>query len=94
MLAVTIAFWVALTCAAVAVKPADVSPTPTVTLAGTVKFALLLESGTENPPLGAAAVSVTVHGVLEGVVRVVVVQPSVLRATGVGSVIVPAPPVA
>ena len=45
VLAVTIAFWVALTCAAVAVKPADVSPTPTVTLAGTVKFALLLESG-------------------------------------------------
>ena len=83
-----------LTCAAVAVKPALVSPTPTTTLAGTVTLELLLERGTVKPPLGAAAVKETVHGVLVGVVRVVVVQLSALNATEIGTVIVPEPPVA
>jgi hypothetical protein len=39
---------------------AVVEPCATVTLAGTVATLLLLESDTENPPDGAAAVSVTV----------------------------------
>jgi hypothetical protein len=83
-----------LTCAAVAVKLALVSPTPTTTLAGTVTLALLLERGTVNPPLGAAAVNETVQGVLVGVVRVVLVQLSALNATETGTVTVPEPPVA
>jgi hypothetical protein len=93
-LAVTVALWFALTCAALAVKLAEDNPAPTVTLAGTVRFALLLESATANPPPGAAAVSDTVHPVLAGVVRVVVVQLRALSAVGVGRVIVPLPPTA
>ena len=37
------------------------SPAPTLTLAGTVMLALLLDSATEAPPEGAAAVRVTVQ---------------------------------
>lgn len=73
-------------------NPAVVSPAPTVTLAGTVRLALLLERGTANPPAGAAPVSETVHPVLVGVLRVVVVQPTALRPTAAGSVMTPAPP--
>jgi hypothetical protein len=42
------------------VKVVLVAPGATVTLAGTVAMALLLESVTANPPPGAAAVNVTV----------------------------------
>ena len=45
----------------VAVKPAVVAPAPTVTLPGTVAFALLLDSATASPPPGAAPLSVTVQ---------------------------------
>jgi hypothetical protein len=65
--AVTMAVWLELTWPAVAVKPAEVWPEGTVTLAGTVRFPLLLTRGTANPPPGAAEVSVTVQGVLPGV---------------------------
>lgn len=75
-------------------KLALASPTPTTTLAGTVRLALLLDRGTVNPPVGAAAVKETVHEVVVGVVRVVLVQLIPLNATGVGMVIVPLPPVA
>jgi hypothetical protein len=92
VLAVTVALWFVLTSAALAVKLALVCPAPTVTLAGTVRLALLLERGTANPLPPAAAVSVTVHPVEAGVVRVVVVQLRLLRATGVGRVMIPAPP--
>jgi len=44
----------------VTVNVAALLPGGTVTLGGTVAAALLLESGTEAPPAGAAALSVTV----------------------------------
>jgi hypothetical protein len=50
-----------LTLATVAVNPAAVWPAETVTLAGTVKFALLLDTFTVAPPAAAGAVSVTVQ---------------------------------
>ncbi len=46
---------------AVAVKFADVAPDATVTEAGTVSAAALLESVTVIPPVPAACDSVTVH---------------------------------
>ncbi len=46
---------------AVAVKFADVAPDATVTEAGTVSAAALLESVTTMPPVPAACESVTVH---------------------------------
>ena len=42
------------------VKVAEVLPAVTVTLAGTVTLALLLERATTMPPVGAAPVNVTV----------------------------------
>jgi hypothetical protein len=50
-----------LTLATVAVKGALVRPEPTLTLAGTVMLALLLDRVTVEPLAGAAAVSVTVQ---------------------------------
>jgi len=49
-------------------------PELTVTLAGTVKLALLLLSVTPNPAAGAACVRVTVQDVLPGVLIVALVQ--------------------
>ena len=94
-LAVTVAAWLLLTCAAVAVKFALACPLATVTLVGTVTPALLLDIETANPPDGAAAVNETAHGVLAGVLRVVFVQLNPLsKAAGTGSEIVPEPPLA
>ena len=84
----------ALTCAAVAVKLLEVCPAATVTLDGTVRLVLLLESETVNPPEGAVPVNETVQGVFPGVLIVKLVQFSVLRETDTGSVIVPEPPLA
>ncbi len=44
-----------------ALKVAAVAPDATVTEAGTVSRALLLESVTDEPPAGAVCVSVTVQ---------------------------------
>ena len=64
-----------------AVKPAVVAPAPTVTFAGTVAFALLLDSVTRSPPLGAAPVSVTVQAEDPGAFTVPGVQFTLLTAT-------------
>ena len=53
--------------AAVAVNIAVVDPAFTVTVPGTVADALLLESATLAPPVGAAALSVTVQLLVPGV---------------------------
>jgi hypothetical protein len=47
--------------AAVALKLAAVAPEPTVTEAGTVNNALLLESVTTEPPAGAVWLNMTVQ---------------------------------
>ena len=75
-----------------AVKPAVVCPEATVTLDGTVRLPLLLESGTTNPPDGAAKFRVTVQGVLPGVVIVRLVQFTPLIVGG--TEIAPATPLA
>jgi hypothetical protein len=72
--AVITAAWSAVTCTAVAVKLAEVCPAARVTLAGTVRLPLLLESATRYPPASAAEVRETVHDILTGVATVVVVQ--------------------
>jgi len=81
-----------LTCAPVAVKVLLVCPEATVTLEGTVRLALLLESDTANPLPVAAPVNATVHVVLPGVLMVELVQLRLLKATVPGREIVPEPP--
>lgn len=70
---------------------AEVCPALTVTLAGTVRLGLLLERATENPPVGAAKFSETVHGVLPGVLIVLDVHAT---ETTWGSEMVPELPAA
>jgi sulfur carrier protein ThiS len=81
-----------LTCAPVAVKVLLVCPEATVTLEGTVRLALLLESDTANPPPVAAAVNPTVQEVLPGVLMVELVQLRLLSAVVTGREIDPDPP--
>ena len=69
-----------------------VCPAATDTLAGTVRLVLLLESRTANPPSGAVPVSVTVHGVLPGVLIVRLVQLRPLKETDTGREIAPPTP--
>jgi len=71
-----------------------VCPAETVTVAGTVTFALLLASERANPPLGAASAKDTLQDVLPGVLSVRLVQISPLKeAPVVADVIVPDPSV-
>ena len=60
-LAVSVTVCAELTEETVAVKLAEVDPAPTVTEAGTVTAGLLLAKLTAEPPLAAAALSVTVQ---------------------------------
>jgi len=94
-LAVTMALWSVPTWAAVAVKLAVVWPEEIVTLAGTLKLALLLPNETTNPAAGAPKVIEAVHEVLPGVLIVALVHARPLSAgVGGGSVIDPEVPVA
>ena len=66
----------------------------TVTLGGTVRLTLLLESATRSPPGCAAAVRETVHDVLAGVIRTLVGQVTPLITAVCDTEIAPATPVA
>ena len=83
--AVRIAVCVEETVATVAVNPALDSPEATLTLLGTLTFALLLERPTENPVEEAAPVSVTVHETELG--EITLADPQ-LRALSEGAVVV------
>jgi hypothetical protein len=66
----------------VAVKPADIAPDATLTEAGTVNAALLLESATAIPPEPAACDRVTVQADVPPELRVVGEQDSWLTTVG------------
>jgi hypothetical protein len=70
--------------ATVAVNPTVVAPAVAVTLAGTVALALLLDSVTGRPPLGAAPLSVTVQAEVPGAFTLVGLQVTLLGVTSVG----------
>jgi hypothetical protein len=66
----------------VALNPALVAFAGTVTVAGTVTAALLLDTLTHRPPLGAAALSVTVQASVPDPVMVPLPQESALNVAG------------
>ena len=72
----------------VAVNEAEDAPDATVMLAGTVTALLLLATVTTAPPLGAAELSVTVHGVDAAPVNELLPQEN---AFNVGATAVPVP---
>ncbi len=80
--AVSATFCAVLTELTVAVKPALVSPAGTLTEAGTVTAALLLNRLTASPPLAAAAFNVTVQLSVPAPVKVLVAQ---LTPVGTGT---------
>ena len=75
-------------------KVLEVCPAATVTLDGTVRLALLLESETGNPPEGAVPFKETVQELVPGVLIVKGLQFRALRATDTGRVMVPVLPLA
>jgi hypothetical protein len=81
-----------LTCAPLAVKVLLVCPEAMVTLEGTVRLVLLLESDTANPLPVAAPVNATVQEVLPGVLMVELVQLRLLKVVVTGREIDPEPP--
>ena len=70
---------------AVAVKVALEEPAPTVTDAGTVRAATLLESDTAAPPEPAAADNVAVQVEVAPAARLAGAQDNELRTTGANS---------
>jgi hypothetical protein len=68
------------------VKPVETSPAATVTLAGTVRFALFEESGTDTPSAGALPVKVTVQALFPGVLMVAGEQVKLEGTTITGAV--------
>jgi hypothetical protein len=80
--AVTVAVWLAETVPLVALKVAVADPAATVTDAGTVSAAALLDSVTLAPPAGAAWFNVTVHVLVELDPRLVGLQLSEETCTG------------
>ena len=75
----------------VAVKLFEVCPAATVTLEGTVRLVLLLESETGNPPAGAAPFKETVQELVPGVLIVRGLQFKALRAKDAGRAMFPEP---
>ena len=65
-----------------AVKPPVVAPAAIVTLAGTVMLVLLLDRPTLAPPVGAAALSVTVQEDVPGETTLDGLQVTLLTVTG------------
>ena len=90
-LAVRVALVSLETAVAVAVKLAVVAPPFNATVAGTVAEALLLDSPTLAPPVGAAALKVTVQALVPGVATEAGVQ---LKLAGCGRVMITVPPAA
>jgi hypothetical protein len=80
------AVWFVVILATVAVKPAVVDPAETVTEAGTVTTALLLDNDTEAPPAGAGSVSVAVQEEVPGAFTAVGLQEMLVRLGGPFSV--------
>jgi len=76
------AAWLVLMLATVAVKPAVVEPAETVTEAGTVTAALLLDNDTEAPPAGAPSVSVAVQEEVPGAFTAAGLQEMLVRLGG------------
>jgi hypothetical protein len=74
------------------VKVLLVCPETRVTLEGTMRLALLLESDTTDPLPEAAPVNPTEQEVLPGVLMVELVQLRLLTETDTGREIVPEPP--
>jgi hypothetical protein len=89
-LAVIVTGWLATTDDTIAVNPALAAPAGTITVLGTVTAELLLDKLTRNPPLGAAAVSVTVQASVPDPVIDPLLHESALSAAGV-AVAVPVP---
>lgn len=83
--AVTTAVWSEVKVPAVAVRVAVVAAAATVTDAGTLSAALLLERDTEAPPVGAAFDNVTVQVEVVLVFKLLGVQASELTTAGVGA---------
>ena len=69
-----------------------VCPEATVTLEGTLRLALLLESETANPLPEAVPFNATEQEVVPGVLMVELVQLRLLKATATGRETVPEPP--
>jgi hypothetical protein len=82
-LAVIVAVWFVMIDPTVAVKFPAVAPDATVTLAGTAAFAVLLDSATTSPALGAAPLKVTVQVDVPGAFTLDGLQVTPLGVTGV-----------
>jgi hypothetical protein len=88
-LAVTVVVCAVVTDETVAVNAALVALAATVTVDGTLTAVLLLDRLTLSPPLGAAALSVTVQASLPDPVMDALLQESALKPTAVAAVPVP-----
>ena len=70
----------------------EVWPAATVTLEGTVRLVLLLESEMEKPPAGAVPFKETVQELVPGVLMVKGLQFKVVKVTDTGRVMLPEVP--
>jgi hypothetical protein len=91
--AVSVAVWLPVMDATVAVKPTLVAAAGTVTLAGTVTEVLLLARVTPKPPAGAAPLKATVQAEVPGAVTLDGLQERPVRVVVTACVTVIVPPV-